>query len=139
MPSVSATASVAGPDLQRAHLRARCAAGLRQVVVQAGQLDRAAHLRVHDLGADAAAAHQHATLDEIADGLSHRGPGHTEPVGELHLVLEAAADRQLTALDRSCSRVATWKYSGTGLDRSRATFGTSTPSSRLFRHRIPLP
>ena len=29
----------------------------------------------------------------------------------------------------SCRRVATWKYRGTGLDRSRATFGTSTPLS----------
>ena len=126
-----------GPDLQRADLGPRRAAGLREVVVEAGQLHRTAHLRVHDLGADAAAAHQHATLDQVADGLAHGGPGHTEPVGELHLVLQAAADRQLAALDLLLQ-------TGRDLEVQRDRAGSVESDirdehtvQRLFRHRTP--
>jgi hypothetical protein len=62
------------PHLEAADLRGRLLAGLRQVVVEAGQLDRPAHLRVHDLGTDAALAHEHPTLDEVLDGAAHGRP-----------------------------------------------------------------
>ena len=101
--------------LQRADLRPGRAAGLREVVVQAGQLHRTAHLRVDDLGADAPAAHQHATFDEVPDRLTHGGPRHTEPVGQLDLVLQAAADRQLAPL-RGATIAAVFQDPRTALD-----------------------
>jgi hypothetical protein len=57
-------------NVQQADLGARPLAGLDQVVVEAGQLHRGAP-SVHDLGADPALAHQHAPLNEVADG-SHK-------------------------------------------------------------------
>ena len=60
--------------------------------------------------------------------LAHRRPGHAQAVGELDLVLQPAADRQLAVSISSCRRLATWKYSGTGLVRSSATSGERHPS-----------
>jgi hypothetical protein len=81
------------PDVEAADPCGRLLARLRQVVVQAGELHGPAHLRVHDLGADAALAHEHAALHQVLDRATHGGPGHPEPLGELHLVLQPTPAR----------------------------------------------
>jgi hypothetical protein len=86
-------------DGERAHLGARLLPVLGEIVVQAAELDGPADLRVHDLGAHAALAHQHPALDQVLDGPPHRGPGDTQPIGQLDLVLEAAAGGQLPLID----------------------------------------
>ena len=77
-----------GQAAEADHGGGRIPAGLGQVVVQAGELDLAADLGVHDLGADAALADQQAAVDQVADGLAHGRPGQAEPVGQVDLVLE---------------------------------------------------
>ncbi|ARX87409.1 hypothetical protein SMD44_06890 [Streptomyces alboflavus] len=74
--------------------------GRLQVVVEAAELQRALDLAVHDLGADAPAAHQEALVDEGLDGLADGGPGQAEAAREVDLVAEEAAGRQGAALDR---------------------------------------
>ena len=75
-------------------------AGRLQVVVEAAELQRALDLAVHDLGADAAAAHEQALVDERLDGLADGGPGQAEPAGELDLVAQQAAGSERSVLDR---------------------------------------
>ena len=82
------------------HLGRGALPGRLQVVVEAAQLQRALDLAVHDLGADAAAAHEQALVDEGLDGLADGGPGQPEPSGELDLVAEQAARGQGAVLDR---------------------------------------
>jgi len=43
--------------------------------------------------------HQHAPVHQVLDRAAHGGPGDTEPVGELDLVLQPRPHRQLTLLD----------------------------------------
>ena len=90
--------------LAQPNTEARLRAALRlagdQVVVEAGQLERAAHLGVDDLGADAAFADQHAAFDKILDGPSGGRPGDTQPFGQSHLVLDAGADADLALFDQ---------------------------------------
>jgi hypothetical protein len=74
--------------------------GRLQVVVQTAELQGPLDLAVHDLGADTAAAHHQALVDEGLDGLADRGPGQPEPPGELDLVAEKAARGQGPVLDR---------------------------------------
>src|SRR5690606_12775533 len=61
---------------------------------------RAFDLAVHDLGADAAFADEQAFVHQILDRLADGGPGQAEPVGELDLVVQAAARGQVTLFDR---------------------------------------
>ena len=78
-PSAAATSSRRRRGLEATAPRCagvRCARG--QVVVQAGQLDRAADLAVHDLGADAALADQQALVHQVLDRLAHGRAGQAE-------------------------------------------------------------
>jgi hypothetical protein len=88
-----------GQAAEADHGGGRVPAGLGQVVVQAGELDLAADLGVHDLGADAAFADQQAAVHQVADGLAHRGAGQAEPVGQVDLVLQPGPGGQLTGLN----------------------------------------
>ena len=79
---------VSGLDLVDDHPGARRLVRPGQVVVEAGQLDRALDQPVHHLGADAALADEQALGDELLDRPAHGRAGQAEPVGELDLVLE---------------------------------------------------
>ena len=81
------------------HPRVRIAAGLGQVVVEAGQLDLALHLGVDHLRPHAALADQQPLVDEVLDRLAHRRPGQAQPVGQVDLVLEPCPRRQFAGLD----------------------------------------
>jgi hypothetical protein len=86
-------------DREAEHLRARRPPGLGQVVVQAGQLDLAAHLGVDDLGAHAALADQQPAVDQVLDGPAHGRPGQAELVGQVDLVVQPRPRGQVTGLD----------------------------------------
>jgi hypothetical protein len=126
------------PNLQQLDLGARCLTGLAQVVVEAGQLHRPAHLGMHDLGADATLAHQHAAFDQVADGAAHGRPGHPQPVGQLDLVLQPPAHRQLAVLDQLLQPAGHLE-----VERDRAApvqreVRYQPPDRRPFRHCGPL-
>ena len=87
-------------DPETANGRGRMLAGPVEVVVQAGQLDRAADLRLHHLRPDSALADQHALVDETLDGLPHRRPGQGKLPGEDNLVREPGTGRQRARDDR---------------------------------------
>jgi hypothetical protein len=82
------------------HLGGGLLPGAAQVVVQAGELDRALDLAVHHLGADAALAYEQALVDEVLDGLADRRPRQAELVGQQDLVVQPGAGHQVSAPDR---------------------------------------
>jgi hypothetical protein len=81
------------------HARVRIPAGLGQVVVEAGQLDLAAHLGVHDLRAHTTLADQQPALDQVLDGPAHGRPGQAELVGQIDLVVQPCPGGQFPRLD----------------------------------------
>ena len=65
-----------GPHgLEAEHGGGRLLTGVREVVVEAGQLQGPAHLGLHDAGADAAPADDQPLVDELLHGPPHRRPG----------------------------------------------------------------
>ena len=113
--SAAATSAEAGSTVLTQHPGGGALARRLQVVVEAAQLQGALDLAVHDLGADAAAAHQQALVDERLDGLADGGAGQAEPRGQLDLVAQQAAGGQLAAA-RSPPRAAGTAGSTAGPD-----------------------
>ena len=70
-----------------------------QIVEQAGELERAAELGRHHLGADAAAADEQALAHQLLHGLAHRGPAQAEPFGQVGLRVDAVAGPQPPVAD----------------------------------------
>src|SRR5205823_5892851 len=86
-------------DAVEQHLRGRPLAAAHEVVVQAGQFDTAADLRVHHAGAHTPLADQQALLDQVLDRPPHGRPGQAQLGGELQLVVEPVALPDLAGLD----------------------------------------
>jgi hypothetical protein len=99
---------------RRQHARGRRLALPREVLVQARQLDVAGDPAVHDLRADAAAAHEQALVDEVLDRAADGGPGEPEPVAERDLVLETCARGQRAVVDRRLQQVGDLVVEGHG-------------------------
>ena len=95
--SPSASAQPAGDvragshRLEAQHRGGRLLPGVREVVVEAGQLQGPAHLGLHDPGADAAPADDQPLVHELLHGPSHRRPGDAQLLGEHDLVVEQGA------------------------------------------------
>ena len=92
-------------DLEPEHGRARLLVAVRQVVVQARELQGPTHLGLDHARADAPATHDQALVDELLHGPAHRRPRDAEPLGHGDLVVEqralgegAAGDRLLEVL-----------------------------------------
>ncbi len=87
------------PAIEREDFGALLLAGLGQVVVQAGQLERPVHLAAHDLGPDAAFADQQALVDQDLDRLAHGGPREAQVLGEGDLVGDAVTGSERAVAD----------------------------------------
>ena len=125
-------------DAQVEHVGPGITGGRAEVVVQRGELDGPADLGVDDLSSDAALAYEHAALHEVLDGAAGGGPGDAEAFGEVHLVLDAAADPDLALLDEFLQAARDLEVQGDGagavhLDGTRATVGRR----KVGRHVAP--
>ena len=76
------------------HVGGGLAAVVAEVVVEAGQFQRAADLAGDHLGADAALADQQAGADQLIHGFAHGGPGKVQLGGQVDLIFQPAAGLQ---------------------------------------------
>jgi hypothetical protein len=104
---------------------------------QAGQRDRSGDQAVHDLGAHAALADQHALVDHFRDRPAHRRPGEPEPAGQGDLVVEPVPERGTPPVIACSMFCAAWKYNGTGLERSRSTTSSVISFLPHLAHCVP--
>ena len=87
-PARRRTVGGGSPFQEREHSSERLAARLGEVVVQARQFERAAHLIADDLGAHATTTHEQPVVDERLDGSPDRGARHLPAFGEVEFVVE---------------------------------------------------
>jgi hypothetical protein len=90
-----------GDHVEREDGRARSLARRLQVLEQAAQLDRSPYLGLDDGRPDAATPDEQPLIHQVLHRLAHGGTREPQVAGELELVVEAAAGRQLALLDRS--------------------------------------
>ena len=92
-------------DVVVEQLSGRLLAGPGEVVEEARQLDTAVHRVLHDLGADAALAHQQALVDEFLDRAPRRRPRQRQPLRQRQFVLEPVTGREFAVADRRLDRL----------------------------------
>src|SRR5699024_11494532 len=63
-------------------------AGLLEILIEAGEVDRPSYRSLDDLRADPATAHEQSLVDEVLDRLSDRRSGQTDALGHRDLVLQ---------------------------------------------------
>ncbi len=91
---------VAGPHRQVEQASGRVLTGAGEIVMQAGQFQRAPDRRHDHLGTDAPLAHQQALVHQVGDRLPQRRSRQVEVVGQVEFVRNPVAGVELAAGDR---------------------------------------
>lgn len=73
--------------------------GPTDVVIKAGESDRPAHLALHDLGSNTAAAGDETLVDELLECMANGGPAQVESLGDGNLGFYPIAGLQVSLDD----------------------------------------